>query len=208
MMPLRLTRPTVGFRPTSPVTDDGQMMLPSVSVPTPAAARLAAIALAVPELEPQALRSSAYGLLVSPPRALQPEVEWTERKLAHSLRLVLPRITAPAARRRCDHEGVALGSVLRQRQRAGGIHHRRGVDVVLEQHRDAVQGAAHVAGLALGIARVGFLKCIGIELDHGVECRAGIVDCRDAVEIGLGERVAVQFAARHACTQIRDVGFD
>ena len=59
MMPLRLTRPTVGFSPTRPATDAGQMMLPSVSVPTPTAARLAAIAVPVPELEPQVLRSSA-----------------------------------------------------------------------------------------------------------------------------------------------------
>ena len=206
-MPLRLTRPTVGFRPTRPVTDDGQMMLPSVSVPTPTVARLAAIALAVPELEPQALRSSTYGFLVSPPRALQPEVEWTERKLAHSLRLVLPRITAPASRRRWTTKASLLGSVLRQRQRAGGVHHRRGVDVVLQQHRNAVQRAAHAPGLAFGVARVGFLECIGIGLDHGVECRAGIVDGGDAVEIGLRQRAAVQFAAGHACAQIGDVGF-
>src|SRR6478735_9189514 len=59
MMPLRLTSPTVGLIPTRPAIDDGQMMLPSVSVPTPTAARLAAIALPVPELDPQGLRSSA-----------------------------------------------------------------------------------------------------------------------------------------------------
>ena len=61
---------------------------------------LAAAAAPDPELEPDGLRSSAYGRRVSPPRPLQPLVECVERKLAHSLRLVLPRITAPAARRR------------------------------------------------------------------------------------------------------------
>src|SRR5262245_16221327 len=99
MMPRRLTRPTVGLMPTSPLTELGQTIEPSVSVPTATTARLAAIAAPEPELEPQALRSSAYGLRVKPPRALQPLVERDERKLAHSLRLVLPRITAPAARR-------------------------------------------------------------------------------------------------------------
>ena len=64
MMPRRLTTPTVGFSPTNPATAAGQMMLPSVSVPTPTAARLAAIADPVPELEPQGLRSSTYGLRV------------------------------------------------------------------------------------------------------------------------------------------------
>jgi len=56
---------------------------------------------AEPELEPEGFRSSAKGLFVWPPRPLQPLVEWLERKLAHSLRLVLPRITAPASRNFC-----------------------------------------------------------------------------------------------------------
>ena len=58
MMPLRLTTPTVGLRPTSPLTAAGHRMLPSVSVPTPSAARLAAIAVPVPALDPHGLRSS------------------------------------------------------------------------------------------------------------------------------------------------------
>src|SRR5688500_19232703 len=100
MMPVRLTSPTVGFRPTSPATDEGQMMLPSVSVPTPMAARLAAIAVPVPELDPHGLRSRTYGFFVCPPRELQPEVDRVERKFAHSLRLVRPRMTTPASRSR------------------------------------------------------------------------------------------------------------
>src|SRR5580704_7155898 len=97
-MPLRLRRPSVGLIPTRPLLFDGETMEPSVSVPTPAAARLAAIAAPVPELDPDGLRSSAYGFLVCPPRPLQPLVECVERKFAHSLRFVLPRITAPAWR--------------------------------------------------------------------------------------------------------------
>src|SRR3954462_4452699 len=99
-MPLRLTRPTVGLIPTSPQHDDGLVMDPSVSVPTAITQRSAAIAAPDPELDPLVLRSSAYGLRVCPPRALQPEVERVLRKLAHSERFVLPRITQPAARRR------------------------------------------------------------------------------------------------------------
>ena len=116
MMPLRLTRPTVGLTPTRPATDDGQIMLPSVSVPIPAEAMLAAIAVPVPELEPQGLRSNAYGFLVCPPRALQPEVERVERILAHSLRLVLPRITAPASRSLLTRKGVGFGAMFSQRE--------------------------------------------------------------------------------------------
>src|SRR3954451_10270884 len=109
MMPRRLTRPTVGFKPTSPFTADGQMMLPSVSVPTPKAARLDATAAPVPELEPHGLRSRAYGFLVCPPRELHPDEDRVERKFAHPLRLVLPRITAPAARSRVTRNASCLG---------------------------------------------------------------------------------------------------
>src|ERR1700760_2056098 len=100
MMPARLIRPRVGLMPTRPDAEEGQTTEPSVSVPIPIAARFAAIADPVPELEPQALRSSTYGFFVTPPRPLQPLVECVERKFAHSLRFVLPRITAPASRRR------------------------------------------------------------------------------------------------------------
>jgi hypothetical protein len=50
--------------PTTALTWDGDTIDPSVSVPTAAAARLAATATADPELEPDGLRSSAYGFLV------------------------------------------------------------------------------------------------------------------------------------------------
>src|SRR5882724_11489760 len=88
MIPLPLMSPTVGLMPTSPLTEEGETMDPSVSVPIAAAQRLAAAAAPEPELEPEQLRSSEYGLRVRPPRPLQPEVEREERMLAHSLRLV------------------------------------------------------------------------------------------------------------------------
>src|SRR5437773_10889278 len=100
-MPARLIKPSVGLIPTSEFAFAGHTTDPSVSVPTPIAARLAAIAAPVPELDPHALRSNAYGFLTSPPRPLQPLVECVDRKFAHSLRLVFPRITTPAARSRC-----------------------------------------------------------------------------------------------------------
>src|SRR5260370_23829098 len=100
MIPPPSINPGVAFPPTGEQALDGRTIEPSVSVPTPTVARLAAIATPVPELEPQGLRSSAYGFLHWPPRPLHPDTEWVERKLAHSERFVLPRITAPAARRR------------------------------------------------------------------------------------------------------------
>ena len=55
-MPLRLTMPTVGLIPTTPFADEGQMIEPSVSVPTAAAQRLADVAAPDPELEPHGFR--------------------------------------------------------------------------------------------------------------------------------------------------------
>src|SRR5712691_3491613 len=98
MIPARLTSPSVGLMPTIPFADDGHTIEPSVSDPTATVHRLAEVAAPDPELEPQALRSRAYGFFVSPPRPLHPLVEWLERMFAHSLRLVLPTITAPASR--------------------------------------------------------------------------------------------------------------
>src|SRR5205823_12460187 len=51
------------------------------------------------ELERQPLRLMPYGLFVWPPRHDHPLTDSKERKFAHSDRLVLPRITAPPARR-------------------------------------------------------------------------------------------------------------
>src|SRR2546421_4936822 len=91
--PARLVRPTVGLIAATPFAFPGQTMLPSVSLPKETVAKLAEAAAPEPELDPQGFRSSAYGLFVCPPRPDQPLTDSKERKLAHSERLVLPRIT-------------------------------------------------------------------------------------------------------------------
>src|SRR5713226_2477284 len=95
--PWRLVIPTVGLIPTMPEAEDGLMIEPSVSVPSAATHRLAATATPEPELEPPGLRSRTYGLRVWRPRPLQPLDERVERKLAHSLILLLANSTAPAS---------------------------------------------------------------------------------------------------------------
>ena len=59
MMPERLTNPRVGLIPTNPHKEEGHTTEPSVSVPTATAQKFAAVAAPEPELDPQALRSSA-----------------------------------------------------------------------------------------------------------------------------------------------------
>src|SRR5436853_1392499 len=98
--PARLIKPTVGLIPTRPQCEEGAVIEPSVSVPMEIAQRFADVAAPLPELDPDGLRSSTYGFLHCPPRALQPLEETSPRKFAHSLRLALPRMIAPASRRR------------------------------------------------------------------------------------------------------------
>src|SRR5713101_9253423 len=97
--PARLVRPTVGLMAATPFALPGQTMLPSVSLPKETAAKFAEAAAPEPELEPHGFRLMPYGLLVCPPRPDHPLIDSNARKLAHSERLVLPRITAPPSRR-------------------------------------------------------------------------------------------------------------
>src|SRR5690606_41997144 len=89
---------------------DGHTIEGWVAVPMVTVARLAAAAAAEPLLDPHGLRSSTYGLLTWPPRALQPLEEVRERKLAHSDRLALPRMTAPASRSLPTRKASRAGS--------------------------------------------------------------------------------------------------
>src|SRR5579863_165085 len=95
--PSPLTVPTAGLMPTTPLSDAGQVMEPSVSVPIASGASRAASAAPDPDEDPPALRSSRYGFTVSPPTADQPLVDLDERILAHCDRFVEPRMISPAS---------------------------------------------------------------------------------------------------------------
>src|SRR5947208_1985102 len=71
--PYRLTRPYVGFSPTTPHSDAGCLTLPPVSVPRAQTAWPAATAAAEPALEPPGTRSSDHGLCVGKNPLFSPE---------------------------------------------------------------------------------------------------------------------------------------
>ena len=144
MMPRRLTSPTVGFRPTRPLTAAGQMMLPSVSVPTPTVARLAAIAAPVPALEPHGLRSSTYGIARLSAAAAPAGRRARRAEVRPFAQVRFAEHDAPASRSRVDEKRVLSRAIVGERERTGRIHHADDVDVVLQQHRDAVQRTARV----------------------------------------------------------------
>ncbi len=160
-------------------------MLPSVSVPTPIAARLAAIAVPVPELDPHGLRSSTYGILRLPAARAPARRRSRRAEVGPLAEVGLAEDHRAGVAQPLDHERIRAGTVVGQRQRAGRVHHAGDVDVVLDQHRNAVHRAAHLAGLALGVERVRIGDGLGIELDHRIQLRPGIVDLRDAIEVRL-----------------------
>ncbi len=94
-MPSPLASPRVPRSPTSAWCADGMRIEPQVSLPIPKAPKLAATAAPVPPLDPPGLRVGSYGLRVWPPKdatVVMPR--------ASSCMLVLPRMIAPASRRR------------------------------------------------------------------------------------------------------------
>ncbi len=102
--------------------------------------------------------------------------------------------------------GIAWLEAL-QRQRAGRGGHGGGVDVVLQQHRDAVQRATQAACTALAVTFGRFLQGIGVEFQHRAQAGSGAVQGGDALEVGGGEGGAVQLTADHPRLQIGHVGF-
>ena len=142
---------------------------------------------------------------MNPPRLLQPLMEWGERKLAHSLRLALPRMIAPAWRRRAHHEGILAGNGALQCQRAGGGGHAvGGVQVVFDQDGNAVQRATRAFFLPLLVQRLGDGEGIGVDLDHRAQARPMVVDGIDAFQIQAGELTGGQLTAVHAGLDFKD----
>ena len=81
----------MGLIPTRLFLLLGDTMLPSVSLPSAAAARPIALPIALPELEPDGSACGKYGLVACPPRPDHPDAR-SPRKCAHSDRFALPAI--------------------------------------------------------------------------------------------------------------------
>src|SRR5208282_3007599 len=86
-------------------------------------------------------------------------------------------------------ESVVGSARSQQRQRTRRrIHAVPGVDIVLDEDRDAVKWPARPLRLALLVKRVGDLESLRVELDNGVDHRAGFVDLLNACQVLLGQR--------------------
>ena len=197
-MPRRLTRPTVGLRPTSPFTarrtDDA-----AVGFGADADRRRGS-----PRPRRRCPSSSRTGCdrarrVLGLAAARAPAGGRSRRAEVGPLAQVgLAQDDGAGVAQARHEERVRARPVVRQRQRAGRVDHAGDVDVVLDEDRQAVQRAANLARLALGVEGVGIGKGRRVELDDRVERRPGLVDRRDAVQIRLRQRLRGKRACRHA----------
>src|SRR6516165_4050302 len=89
-MPLRLTRPGVGLNETTSFQAPGRRIDANVSSPIATVEKFAVVAHPEPPDEPPTVRSRSYGLCE------MPNIEPNVSPAAYSLRVVLPRMIAPA----------------------------------------------------------------------------------------------------------------
>ncbi len=125
-------------------------------------------------------------------------------KFANSVRFVLPRITAPGGAQLGDDGGVLGRDRVLQRDAARGGRQAGDVEVVLDQHRQALQRAADVAGRALEVGDGRVLERRGVDDADGVDARPARVDRRDPVDVRACELHARQLARRHLLLQLGD----
>ena len=157
---------------------------------------------------PKGCGRARTGSCPGPPRPLQPLDECVDRKLAHSLRFVLPRMTAPASRSLRATNASRRRDRALERQRPGRRRHPvGGADVVLDQHRDAVQRAARALGLPLRVERGGDGRRVRVQLDHVVQRRPLLVERVDAPQVLLDQRARRVLARLHPLLQVGDRGF-
>ena len=116
-------------------------------------------------------------MFVWPPMPLQPLDDGPDRKLAHSDRLALPMMIAPAAFS-CARDERVVGRALEECEGAGCRRHAGGVDVVLDDDRDPEQRTV----VAVASRLVG-CTCVGAgrraDRDHRVELLVELVDALD-----------------------------
>ena len=169
--PARLVRPTVGLMPTTPFGSRGRRCCRRSRCRAQRRRDSPRRRHPIPNSSRTDCDRSRTDCCICPPRPLQPLIEWNERKFAHSHRLVFPRMTAPPARS-LPRPWNRAAPAPDQRKRAGRrLHPIAGVDVVLQQDRNAMQRSEH---RPRGAARLPRAPCqrVRIELDDGIQVRA------------------------------------
>ena len=149
-----------------------------MSLPTSRALRPAAIAAALPPLDPPGVRPRSHGLLARPWIGL---ADCQSASMGGTL--VLPSRTAPAARVRCDGGGVVLGHEVAPLRHAAGGGQAGHVERLLDRHGKAEEGA--ILASRAGLVGVAGLLAGPLEVadHHRVEPAVVALDPAD-VELG------------------------
>ena len=126
-------------------------------------------------------------MFVWPPMPLQPLDDGPDRKLAHSDRLALPMMIAPAAFS-FRAMNASLGRASGERPGAGCRRHAGGVDVVLDDDRNPEQWTV-VAKASRQVGRSCVQEGRLADRDHRVELR---IELADALEIEARQRDGAQ----------------
>ena len=71
-----------------------------------------------------------------------------------------------------------------------------------------VQRAAHLTRFALGVERISVGTGGGIDLDHRIQLRAGIVYLRNAIQVGVGQRARRECSRHHAIARLDGAQLD
>ena len=121
-------------------------------------------------------------------------------KFANSVRFVLPRITAPAARRRATSGASSSGIECWSATEPAVVGRPATSMLSLTQHRAGRAAARARSGGALGVARGGVGERLRVDDPHGVDRRPLGVRARDPRQVGLrqidrGQRAGGRSAA-------------
>ena len=209
MMPCCEIRPSVGFRPTTSVRFAGAVIDPSVSDPTAAAQRLAAAAIAGPELDPgrgvvehvRVMRNTAA-------RRPAVEIDVVEREepaeVCPLAQVGLAENHRAGRAQLCHQRRIGGHAAADERQRTGRrLHLIVGRDVVFEENRDAVQWTTQAAAALRVEPRRGRFG-IRVRFNDGVQQR---IQIRDALEITARELLTCERTGDHHRLKLRDGRF-
>ena len=187
-MPLRLTSPTVGLSPATPFAEaDRRPIRPS---PCPRRRRRDS------RRRQLQSRSRSAGIAVerirvaSQSAAAAPSAGGVTGANVGPLTKIGFAQDHDAGRTQASgDESVVRGTRAEQRQRTRRrIHTIPGVDVVLDEDRNAMKRPTRPFRLAFMVECVGDLESVRVQLDHGVDHGSGFVDLPNARQVFLGQR--------------------
>ena len=104
----------------------------------------------------------------------------------------------------CDDGGIPGRHEVREEGRSVGGRQVAGLDLILEENRDAVQRPAESAGGEGGVEAGGLVEGGGVQVGDGVEPRSLLVVGFDAVEVTLHQVDAGQLSGEKRGVHLRD----